>query len=639
MNCSTIRNLLCFCNVFARPEYFFDTILTLSVNNRSLTEVLNMANFIIIVDRNPERRIKFIDTVKPLVPPFPELVTNSCMRGNFASLWAAHPGAPISSCNNDNGAAVIWGHAIAHDSTELMNADSIQQQWQPQKSDDTYPTFDGFYAAVVYDPKQGLIIGTDLLGFFPLYYYADREVILIGSSPELFRYHPNFNPQFNPQGLVGLLLLRVLVDNQPLWSNAKRLGAGNLLKWTFNIGAKELNHYRLPCSQENTPYSELSLAEHLDILDGVIDQAIARHISMSKKHNFFLSGGLDSRMLAGFLQRQGIEPVAVTLGKPGDIELECATAVARHLNWEHQVISTPMSEYPFYANFIVNWEHMDGGLGDTTGMFAAAHSYLQNAPNTIINGFSMDQVIGGWKTTDTSFQSLFKIANLRGISPHILSQLLNPEIFGDLVTHTISLLEKEYQSYSEVERYNPWCFSLYHSGRFVLGRMAWALTFGAWPILPILDKKLLETAIALPPATMNNRRGQKELVSTRFPQLAQLPLDRNSWDLEPLKPSATRQKLKSLFKLQQKWRRLQLEFGYDRRYYYQTLNINNPGWQAVRKAAEPYRSKVEHLFNRDVFHQILPPPDVKLKFQSDRIKESSGIKVLLGLLLWSKDHL
>jgi len=133
-----------------------------------------MANFIIIVDRNPERRIEFIDTVKPLVPPFTGLAANSCMTGDFASLWAAHPEAPISSCNNDNGVAVVWGHAIAHDSTELMNADSIQQQWQPQKSDDAYPTFDGFYAAVVYDPKQGLIIGTDLLGFFPLYYYADR---------------------------------------------------------------------------------------------------------------------------------------------------------------------------------------------------------------------------------------------------------------------------------------------------------------------------------------------------------------------------------------------------------------------------------------------------------------------------------
>lgn len=598
-----------------------------------------MANFIIIVDRDSERRENFIHTVTPLLPPFPGLVTHSCMRSDFASLWAAHPKAPISSCCHESGAAIVWGHAITHDSTQLMNADAIQQQWQPQESDDAYPTFDGFYAAVVYNPEHGLILGTDLLGFFPLYYYADEQVVLIGSSPELFRYHPHFDTQFNPQGLVGLLLLRHLVNNQTLWANAKRLGAGNLLQWKFNTGAREIKHYRLPGSKDNTCYSRLSFAEHLDILDGVIDRAIARHTCVSKKHNFFLSGGLDSRMLAGFLERQGIEPLAVTLGQPGDIELECATTVARHLHWEHRVVSTPINQYPFYTNFVINWEHLDGGLGDGTGMFTGAHSYLQNAPNTIINGFSMDTVLGGWKSADTSFQSVFKIANRRGISPDTLKRLLKPHIFENMVDCTVSFLQKEYDSYSDLDWQNPWYFSLYYSNRFVLGRSAWALTFGAWPILPILDKNLLETAVSLPPATMNNRRAQKKLVCTRFPHLAQLPLDRNSWNMEPLQPSVTRQRLTPLFKLQQKWRRLQLEFGYDRRYYYRTLTINNPGWQAVRRAAEPYRSKVEHLFDMDVFNQILLAPNTHYNFQSDSVRESSGVKVLLGLLLWSKDHL
>ncbi|NEP38513.1 MAG: hypothetical protein F6K25_24925 [Okeania sp. SIO2G4] len=598
-----------------------------------------MANLIIIVDPDPERRTNFINKVKPLLPPFTGLVTNSCTTGNFASIWAANSQAPISHCTNNNGAAVVWGHAITHNSTEQINAESLQQKWQPGKINNAFPTFDGFYAAVVYNPEHGLIVGADLLGFFPLYYYTDENVILIGSSPELFRYYPNFNTKFNPQGLVGLLLLRHLVDEQTLWSNTKRLGAGKILQWDPETGAKELEYYRLPCSINNTPYFHLSFAEHLDILDEAIDQAITRHTSTSKKHNFLLSGGLDSRMLAGFLQRQGIDPVAFTLGKQGDIELECATTVARHLNWEHRVISTPMSKYPFYVNLVANWEHLAGGSGGITGMFSDAHSYLRDSPGTIINGFSMDRVVGGWKNSDVSFESAFKICNRRGYSPEVLSKLLNQDIFGNLVSDTIGILQKNYENYSDLEWQRPWCFSLYYSNRFVLGMMAWEISFGAWPILPILDRKLLETVVVLPPSTMNNRRAQKELVSTRFPQLAQLPLDHNSWNIEPLKPTQTRQQLSLLFKAQQKWRRLKLEFGYDQRYYYRILDINNAGWQAVRREAEPYRSKVEHLFNMDVFNELLPPPDVKLKFKSDSILEASGIKVLLGLLLWSKNHL
>ncbi|NEQ77071.1 MAG: hypothetical protein F6K23_31110 [Okeania sp. SIO2C9] len=597
-----------------------------------------MTNLIIIVDQNPERRTNFINKVRPLLPPFTGLVTNSCMTGYFASIWAANSQAPITHCTNNNGAAVVWGNAITHDSTEQINADSLQQKWNPFNNNNTFPSFDGFYAAVVYNPEHGLIVGTDLLGFFPLYYYTDENVVLIGSSPELFRYHPNFNTKFNPQGLVGLLLLRVLVNGETLWSNAKRLGAGNILQWHPETGAKELEHYRLPCSSEYAPYSHLSFSEHLDILDEAIDQAIARQTSTSKKHNFLLSGGLDSRMLAGFLQRQGIEPVAFTLGKKGDIELECATAVARHFGWEHKVVSTPMSQYPFYANFVVNWEHLAGGFGGTTGMFSDAHSYLRDSPGTIINGLAIDPTIG-WKyyNIHTSFQETF--LKCKVFSPKILSQLLNQDIFANLVSDTMDTLQKTYDAYSGLEYQKEFYFRLYHLHRLKLGILAWESSFGAWPILPILDRKLLESIVVLPASTMKSRLAQKELVCTRFPHLAQLPLDRNSWDMQPLKPSPTRQQLSLLFKLQQKWRRLKLEFGYDQRYYYRIFDINNVGYQAVRREAEPYRSKVEHLFNMDVLNELLPPPDVKLKYKSDSILEASGLKVLLGLLLWSKNNL
>ncbi|NES74808.1 MULTISPECIES: asparagine synthase-related protein [Okeania] len=598
-----------------------------------------MANLIIIVDSDPERRTNFINKVKPLLPPFTGLVTNSCTTGNFASIWAANSQAPISHCTNNNGAAVVWGHAITHNSTEQINAESLQQKWQPGKINNAFPTFDGFYAAVVYNPEHGLIVGGDLLGFFPLYYYTDENVILIGSSPELFRYYPNFNPQFNPQGLVGLLLVGGMVNEQTLWSNAKRLGAGNILQWKPQTVGKELQQYRLPCSSDNTPYSYLSFAEHLDILDEAIDQAIARHASTSKKHNFLLSGGLDSRMLAGFLHRQGIDPVAFTLGKQGDIELECATAVARHLNWEHRVVSTPMNKYPFYANFVANWEHLAGGFGGISGMVSDAHSYLKFSPYPIVNGFAMDLVIGGLSNSSVSFQSIFNKSNCGRLSPEVLSKLVNQDIFGDLVSDTITILQENYKAYSDLEWQQAWCFSLYHGNRFVMGTMAWEISFGAWPIVAILDRKLLETAVVLPPSTMNKRRAQKALVCTRFPQLAQLPLDHNSWNMEPLKPRPIRRQLNLLFKLQQKWRRLQLELGYDRRYYYRIFDINNFGWQAVRKEAEPCRSKVEYLFNMDVLNKLLPAPDVKLKFKSDSIQEASGLMVLFCLLLWSKNHL
>ncbi len=75
----------------------------------------------------------------------------------------------------------------------------------------------------------------------------------------------------------------------------------------------------------------------------------------------------------------------------------------------------------------------------------------------------------------------------------------------------------------------------------------------------------------------------------------------------------------------------------ERRYYYRVCDINGPGWRAIRRQAEPHRERVLEVFNKEVLDTILPPPDVPLQLK-DGIVDSSGLKSLLGFLLWSRDH-
>ena len=71
-----------------------------------------MANFIIVIDPDPQRRSHFIQTIQPLLPPVEDLITNSCTSDNFHAIWAAIPHAPISYVADEEGAAVILGDAI-----------------------------------------------------------------------------------------------------------------------------------------------------------------------------------------------------------------------------------------------------------------------------------------------------------------------------------------------------------------------------------------------------------------------------------------------------------------------------------------------------------------------------------------------
>jgi hypothetical protein len=55
----------------------------------------------------------------------------------------------------------------------------------------------------------------------------------------------------------------------------------------------------------------------------------------------------------------------------------------------------------------------------------------------------------------------------------------------------------------------------------------------------------------------------------------------------------------------------------------------------VREKAEPHRARVLHLFERDALNALLPPPGAPVDC-ADAIVDTSGMKLLLGLLLWSE---
>ncbi|WP_414587629.1 asparagine synthase-related protein [Scytonema sp. PCC 10023] len=599
-----------------------------------------MANFFVVVDPDHERRSQFVKKIEPLLPPVEGLVTNSCSVGNFCAVWAASSTAPISHTVEQQDAAVIWGDAMHQTKAARINADGLLNLWK-DSTDNTYSAFNGFYAAVTYHQHYGLKVGADLLGLFPVYYYTHGEVALVGSSPELFRYHPLFQPAFNPAGLVGILLTNGLFDGQTLWQGIKRLDAGCLLFWQVGTSAKELRQYQLPKSEKDSEYSQLSFAEQVELLAQALEQAIAQYDMSGKRASLLLSGGIDSRMLAGFLRRQNVDVAALTLGRRTDIEMRCAASVARTLAFEHHTATVPFAQYPACADTVVRWEHLANGFNVSTD-WGILCDIKKLAPTTV-TGYLMDRVVGGSapyspSPDEMSYEAFFDNVNCWGFPPNLLKRLLRQEVFYDLVQDTLARIRIVYESYPGTEFRRSWWFEIFHSNRFHVGSSAWQLSFGAWPILPVLNWQLLEVSALLPEKTIAQRRAQMELLCTYFPQLAQLPLDRNAYNLEPLL-GRKNQFLAPLVKLQRRWWQFQQQkLGYERRYYFRTYDFNNDGWRAIRQQAELYRDHIRCLFHEDVFNALLPTPDVRTQYK-DPIIDASGIKALVGLLLWSKEHI
>lgn len=586
-----------------------------------------MANFVALIDPDPGRRARFVRQVASLVPPMEGLVTATCASPPFEAVWAAAPGAPVSVTDGDRGAAVVFGTALDADGRPA-DAKTLRAQWIGSGPHDPEP-FDGYYAALAWDPDAGLLAGADVLGRFPVYYCAAGDALLVGSSPELFRHHPGFRADLDPHGLTGILLTNGIVEGRTLWAGVRRLEAGCLLAFRPGQPPRETRQYALPTSDRHhgRPFDE-----HVDITVAALDDAVRRHVPREPRPLLLLSGGLDSRTIAGFLARQGTSPLAVTRGERDDFEMQCAVRVARRLRFEHRTTETETGLAVPDAVRRATWEQCAAGFSSTGGWSSART--LGPLGTRVITGDSMDWILGGAATSDakTSFEDLFDFHNRWGVEPAVLDRLLRREVFGDAPREVLASLRRRYEGYPGPAFARDWCFALHHRQRFHISGLLWPVAFGAWPTVPAVDRKLLAVAGGLPLSTLEGRRLQIELLRREFPGLASLPVDRNSYSITPLTPGIGWRVRRRLFRI---YRRVVpvRHSGAERRRYFRVMDINGPGWRAIRAAAEPYRHLGREFFHPEVFDALVPPPDARPEYR-DPITGPGGMKTLLGFLMW-----
>ena len=71
-----------------------------------------MANFVIVVDPDSDRRARALRSMEPILPLTEGLVTGRCASGDFLAAWAAALRAPVSRYVGAAGATVVWGPPV-----------------------------------------------------------------------------------------------------------------------------------------------------------------------------------------------------------------------------------------------------------------------------------------------------------------------------------------------------------------------------------------------------------------------------------------------------------------------------------------------------------------------------------------------
>ncbi|MPY87956.1 MAG: hypothetical protein GEU99_08550 [Luteitalea sp.] len=599
-------------------------------------------NYVVLIDPHDERRRAFIESWRAGIAPISGLVVGELHAGACSVLWAVGPKTLVDAVQNEGGCAVIFG--VAHDEGRATRATELLRQGPAAAA----PALDGLHVCITSDGRA-LRVSCDVLGILPVFFGEFSDGAVVASSPELFKGHPSIHLSFDPAGLVGLLMTTHSMGGRTLFRQVRRAQAGHLLRWSPETGFRESSHYRIP---EQVEIIDAPLAEMVDSVDGVLDHAVrSTLLNTGEQTGMLLSGGLDSRLLAGYLHRQSRQVHAVTLGVPNDFEMQCARAVAARCGFSQQVAEIDPRSYPDLAQLQSRWEHGLNGFANVGAWGLRPILEDINAP-LLMTGYVMGAILGGahipWafggSPEERGFPKMWRWVRRWGLANEAIVRLIRPDVLGSTLHDITEETRDAYRSYATRESRRAWIFDLHHRERFHVGRNLWLLGFSTWPSAPALNRAVLSAAASVPAALLCDRWLQREICVRKFRRLAELPLDRNSGNTSPLvEPPysySTRIARHFTYPIRRTVCYLQsrLNPGHERRRYYRVYDYNNSGWQAVRELAEEGLAHTSAILNPTVAREVVGRPDARLKV-NDLIMDTAGAKALVGFLLWSKVNL
>lgn len=556
--------------------------------------------------------------------PIPGLVPGRLELGDVVVCWAAAASAPINTHTAADGGAVVFGDALARGATRRATAAELRDAWTGPAARPT--PHDGYFAGVAVRGEQ-IVLGGDLMGLFPLYVAARGDVYIAASTPAVFAGHPSVDCSFDVDGLVCYLLTGGPFDGRTVQAGVRRVAAGALATWRRGGPLQEVTTFRWP----NGPVdASLSFAQQLERFDAAQADAVRRHTGVHERINILLSGGRDSRTLAGYLAESGRRASTITLGAPTDHDVRCAAGVARVLGMPHAVRPVPFDPFVAYADRCIELEKHSVSMS-SVHTWAGVEAFAALGGG-LLSGYMAD--VRHLPARPATREAMLQWAAGRAIAPEVLTRLLRAE-HRPMVAEVMARVHAAYDALgrdADAHGTSPglspdaswrWFMAVYM--RFHAGAVPWRLSFGAWPVMPIIDQAFLEATLSIPLAMVAGRTMQDAVLRTRFPALARVPLDRNAHDTRPLVESWPS-------RLAAATRRFRAPApSVEQRFYVRMYDFNNPGWRAIRESAEPGRSAMTEWFDAGALATIVPSPSQDVA-HADPIAEGFGPKMLTGLM-------
>ena len=284
--------------------------------------------------------------------------------------------------------------------------------------------FRGMFAFAIYDEsEESLTIFRDRAGVKPLYYYKTDSEFIFGSELKSLYQYEHFQKVLNKKALPFYFRFGYIPAPLTIFENTFKLKPGHYIK--YDINTKQFEEKKYWDVKEHYQAHKMSKSEDetLQELEEILQDSFALRMVSDVPVGVFLSGGVDSSLVAALLQKSSNKPLKTfTIGfedKKYD-ESTFAKDIATHLGTDHtEYICTPkdMQDVIEELSFMYDEPFGDSSAIPTYLVSKVAKEKVKVA----LSGDGGDEAFVGY----SKYFALEKISNMSAIKKTILKIVVN----------------------------------------------------------------------------------------------------------------------------------------------------------------------------------------------------------------------
>ncbi|MFT3679136.1 MAG: asparagine synthase (glutamine-hydrolyzing) [Ferruginibacter sp.] len=260
----------------------------------------------------------------------------------------------------------------------------------------SFTRFIGMFALAIWDDtEQVLLLARDASGIKPLYYMLTEEGITFASEIKAFHCFDNL-PEQNRNWPVFLMAYGHLPEPVTIYKNVKPLEKGSCLVYNYKSRSVKTDHFYYFNIIEKITEKDTAVK----LIQEQLDMAVKRHLISNAPIGVFLSGGLDSSIIAKLANNHvdNLNTLSIYFEKSEYSEKKFQDILKNELSCTHNQHLLTENEFHAFLPAVIN--AMDLPCGDGINTWFISKYAKEAGLKVVLSGLGADELFGGYPSFD-----------------------------------------------------------------------------------------------------------------------------------------------------------------------------------------------------------------------------------------------